>query len=170
MNTAISHRGPDESITIHFDNCSLGMNRLNIKGKGHLADHYYFLNQSISVVFNGEIYNYKKLRFSMQQKGFIFKKDLEIELIALLYAFYGEKFILRIDGMFAIAIFDKKHLLLYRDRLGIKPLFYAKDITGGFYFASEIKAILRTGAIFPEINPSFLTSIIFILDRPIPTK
>lgn len=156
MNDAISYRGPDEKATIYFEKCSFGFSRIRIKGNYRSSNEFCFFNKTIRVIFNGEIYNYHLLKNLLIKSGVIFQTDLELELIAVLFAYYGENFVSKLDGMFAIAIYVDSVLYLYRDKLGIKPLYYALDKKHNFYFASEIKSIFATTSFSPEINTEFL--------------
>jgi Asparagine synthase (glutamine-hydrolyzing) len=93
MNNAIAYRGPDEKATIHFENCSFGFSRIRIKGNYHSSNEFCFLNKTIRVIFNGEIYNYQLLKNLLIKSGVAFQTDLELELIAALFAYYGENFV-----------------------------------------------------------------------------
>jgi asparagine synthase (glutamine-hydrolysing) len=115
------------------------------------------------LMFNGEIYNYKELKEELKDQ-YIFKTDSDTEVLLACYQKFGLKFLEKIEGMFSICIFDKKEnkILLIRDRLGIKPLFYAitqKQIV----FGSEIKSILKTGLIKKEINPTAIDNYLTFL-------
>jgi asparagine synthase (glutamine-hydrolysing) len=142
----ISHRGPDgegfyEDLDIKLAMCRLAI--VDIVGGKQPA-----FNDSASVVlvFNGEIYNFKELRSLLQSKGYEFKSSGDAEVIANLYSEFGPDFVNRLNGMFAIALWDKrvKRLYLYRDRVGKKPLWYSM-IDDKVFFSSEIKGLLRLG-------------------------
>jgi asparagine synthase (glutamine-hydrolysing) len=149
MCDAIIHRGPDDEGFYFEPGVGLGMRRLSIIGldTGHQPIHNE--DGTIQVVFNGEIYNYKELRHDLQQRGHSFYTETDTETLVHLYEEYGPKLVEKLRGMFAFAIWDgrKRQLLLARDRLGIKPLFYAY-IHGRLIFASEVKAMLQ----LPEVN------------------
>ena len=149
MCDAIAHRGPDDEGFYFEPGVGLGMRRLSIidLDTGHQPIHNE--DRSIQVVFNGEIYNYKELRQELQQRGHSFYTDTDTETIVHLYEEYGSKVVEKLRGMFAFALWDgrRRQLLLARDRLGIKPLFYAYN-HGRLIFASELKAILQ----LPEID------------------
>jgi len=151
MCDAIIHRGPDDEGYYFEPGVGLGMRRLSIIGldTGHQPIHNE--DSSIQVIFNGEIYNYKELRHDLQQRGHLFYTETDTETIVHLYEEYGTKLVEKLRGMFAFAIWDsrKRRLLLARDRLGIKPLYYAY-IHGRLIFASELKAILQ----LPEVEVS----------------
>lgn len=135
-------------------NIALGFRRLSIldlSEKGHqpmLAD-----NQRITVTFNGEIYNFKTLRKELEDLGHHFKSHSDTEVILRSYEEWGTDMLPKLDGMFAIALvdLDKKKLLLARDRVGMKPLFYYEK-ENELIWASEIKAILKNECVTPEIN------------------
>src|SRR6476659_7746192 len=149
MCDAIAHRGPDDEGYYFEPGVGLGMRRLSIidLDKGHQPIHNE--DNSIQIVFNGEIYNYKELRQDLQQRGHSFYTDTDTETIVHLYEEYGPKVVDKLRGMFAFALWDgrRRRLLLARDRLGIKPLYYAY-IHGRLIFASELKAILQ----LPEVD------------------
>lgn len=139
------HRGPDDE-GYYFDNkVALGMRRLSIIDL--TTGHQPIPNEekTIWVIFNGEIYNYLELRSNLIQKGHTFSTNSDTEVIVHLYEDEGEDFVQKLNGMFSIAIWDKKNckLILVRDRLGIKPLHYLK-LNKQFIFSSEIKSILKT--------------------------
>jgi asparagine synthase (glutamine-hydrolysing) len=149
MCDAIAHRGPDDEGYYFEPGVGLGMRRLSIidLDKGHQPIHNE--DSSIQIVFNGEIYNYKELRRDLQQRGHSFYTDTDTETIVHLYEEYGTKVVDKLRGMFAFALWDghRRQLLLARDRLGIKPLYYSYS-RGRLIFASELKAILQV----PEID------------------
>src|SRR5438445_7237183 len=144
MNATITHRGPDEDG--FYLNGPLGManRRLSIIG---LADGRQTIaneDRTVWTVFNGEIYNYPDLRRELTHRGHTFRTSTDTEVLVHLYEEHGEDFVRELNGMFAIALWDdrRRRLLIYRDRLGEKPLYYVR--TGGrLLFASEIKALLR---------------------------
>lgn len=144
MAEVISHRGPDDSGAYCERGMSLGHRRLSIldlSQKGHQP----MLNEqkNVVVVFNGEIYNYPKLKEELEKKKHKFISQSDTEAIIHGYEEFGEKIFSMLEGMFAIALWDtkKKKLFLARDRIGKKPIYYYYD-GKSFIFASEIKAIL----------------------------
>lgn len=149
MCKSLIHRGPDDEGYYADEKIALGMRRLSIIDL--VTGHQPISNEdeTIWVIFNGEIYNFLQLREELIKKGHIFTTRSDTEVIAHLYEEEGEGFVHQLNGMFAIAIWDKQksRLLLIRDRLGIKPLHYA-IFKGQIIFASEIKAILQ--ADFPR--------------------
>ncbi len=132
----LSHRGPDFCGMEEKENLFFAHQRLSILDTHHRS-HQPLVHDDILISFNGEIYNYKTLRESL---AFDFQTNGDAEVILALYLTYGEEFVKHLRGMFAIAIYDNGKLLLYRDRLGKKPLFYYQS-DKQFVFASEIKAI-----------------------------
>jgi asparagine synthase (glutamine-hydrolysing) len=143
----LQHRGPDETSLIRFSESEMGsvvigMTRLAIVDV--VSGHQPYLNESktVSVVFNGEIYNHQSLRAELISKGHTFASEADGEVIAHLYEEYGRAFPSVLNGMFAIALFDrsKDALLLCRDRFGEKPLYYSQ-LDGDTVFASEISAL-----------------------------
>lgn len=157
MSAVMAHRGPDDYGSYIFRNVGLGHRRLSIidlqTGKQPLSNE----NGKVWVVFNGEIYNYRQLREELIEKGHRFKTRTDTEVIAHLYEEYGEASISKLQGMFAIALWDEtdRILLLARDRVGIKPLYYhlSEDC---LTFGSEMKAILADNAISRDIDPNGL--------------
>lgn len=142
MINSIEHRGPDGKGFAYGENFAFGMCRLAIIDVENGSQPVYNENKSIICIFNGQIYNYKSLQESLIKKGHKLISNSDSEVIPHMYEEYGENFIDLIEGMFAIAIYDTKSnkLILYRDRLGEKPLLYSIDHNKGIYFASEIKA------------------------------
>lgn len=144
MLSLMSHRGPDDRGIYIKENIGLGMNRLAVIDLS-LNAHQPMSNetQSVWIIYNGEIYNYKILRKELMDKGYAFKSNSDTEVVLHAYEEWGHLSIEQLNGMFAFAIFDKKkkELFIARDRLGIKPLYYA-HYSDFFCFASEIKAIL----------------------------
>jgi asparagine synthase (glutamine-hydrolysing) len=154
MLETIKHRGPD-GRGFYFDNkVGLGFCRLAINDLSERANQP-MTNEDGSIIFavNGEIYNFKELRLELQKKGHLFKSRSDSETVGHLYEEFGLNFVQKLNGMFAIVIWDIKNgnLILARDRLGIKPLYYS--IAGGkFIFASEIKAIVEHPSFRKEVD------------------
>ena len=143
MNDLLRHRGPDDAGYFIEDAVGLAMRRLKIIDIAGSDQPLTNEDGSVVVIFNGEIYNYRALRESLAQRGHRFKTDGDGETIAHLYEEYGATTPEHLRGMFAIALWDKRRgrLLLARDRLGQKPLYFYRD-RHIFAFASEIKALL----------------------------
>ncbi|MGC8657696.1 MAG: asparagine synthase (glutamine-hydrolyzing) [Desulfomonilaceae bacterium] len=145
MNRALTHRGPDDEGYYVDGPVGLAMRRLSIIDLE--SGHQPLTNEdsSIWIVFNGEIYNFQELRADLVKKGHVFRTSSDTEAIVHLYEEVGNDCVSKLNGMFAFAIWDSRArtMLLARDRLGIKPLFYCFDVRGNFFFASEIKALLK---------------------------
>jgi asparagine synthase (glutamine-hydrolysing) len=144
MTGSIVHRGPDEDGFYSDGSVNLGMRRLSIIDLATGRQPVHNEDNSVWTVFNGEIYNFQELRKELVEKGHRFYTDhSDTEAIVHLYEEYGDTFMNAMNGMFAIALWDKtkERLLLIRDRMGVKPLFYA-IVDGVLIFGSEIKAIL----------------------------
>ena len=147
------HRGPDSEGIWLGAGASLGMRRLSIIDLKTGDQPVWNEEKSVVVVMNGEIYNFKELRMELEQKDHVFKTDTDTEVVPHLYDEYGEDFVDRLNGMFAIALWDikLKKLMIARDRFGEKPLYYG--VFGDkLYFASELKVLLEHPEIDPEIN------------------
>ncbi len=143
MADTLVHRGPDDEGYLLAENVGLGHRRLSIidLNSGHQPIHNE--DETIWIVFNGEIYNFQELRRQLEQKGHRFYTNTDTEVIVHLYEEYGADCPAHLRGMFAFAIWDKnrQQILMARDRLGKKPLYYYQD-RDNFIFGSEIKAIL----------------------------
>src|SRR5437868_10232580 len=156
---AMYHRGPDDLGTFFDARVGLGMTRLAIidtTNRGHQP--MQTPDGQIMTVYNGELYNFRYERDLLVKKGCEFRSTSDTEVVLRMYEHYGDDFLLRMRGMFALAIYDKRRgpgnerLLLARDQMGIKPLLYA-HIGDRLIFASEIKALLASGLISPQIDP-----------------
>ena len=153
MNRAITHRGPDDEGAWAEDGFGFGMRRLAIIDLVTGHQPMWDVDSGVGLVFNGEIYNYKDLRKDMEKQGLRFFTASDTEVVLKSLRRQGPAAIHSWNGMFAAASWDKgtKKLLLIRDRLGVKPLYYYWD-GRIFLFASEIKAILNSGLIQPRLN------------------
>jgi len=142
LNAALVHRGPDDSGQLVQQNIGLAMRRLAIIDLEQGRQPIYNEDKTVAVVFNGEIYNFLELRAKLKARGHQFKTHTDTEVIVHLYEEEGLNVSAYLNGMFAFALWDaaKEQLLIARDHLGIKPLYYSvKD--GLFAFASELKAL-----------------------------
>lgn len=149
MANAIVHRGPDESGYWESADVSLGMRRLSIIDIDTGQQPVFNEDGSIGVVFNGEIYNYPELRAELLRKGHQFRSHhSDTEVLVHAYEEYGDDFLHKLNGMFAIALWDaqSRRLILARDRAGVKPLYFS-TVQGKLIFASEIKSILQHPAV-----------------------
>ena len=143
MSTAIRHRGPDDSQYIVRDGLCVAFRRLSIIDLNTGDQPFTSEDGRYTAVFNGEIYNYRDLRAPLMEEGVEFRTNSEIEVIVELYRKYGDEFITRLRGMFAILIYDsvEKTVFVGRDPFGIKPMYY-RVTDKGLMFASEMKAFL----------------------------
>lgn len=158
MATRLSHRGPDGTGYFTDGTFGLAHTRLSIIDLEGGQQPILARDRNMAVVANGEIYNYLELRKEFQRQGRSFATHSDSETILQAYAMDPENFVKRLNGMFAFALFDgeRRKLILGRDRLGIKPLFYAL-LPDRLIFASEMKAILPLMPHSPEVNPSALS-------------
>mgnify|MGYP002361466760 CR=1 FL=1 len=155
MNQSQFHRGPDEGGMHLEPGVGLGHRRLSIIDLATGQQPLFNEDGSVAVVFNGEIYNFKELIPELQALGHVFHTRSDTEVIVHAWEAWGETCVDRFRGMFAFALWDRKAetLFLARDRLGVKPLFYAELGDGSFLFASELKALLAHGGLRREIDP-----------------
>lgn len=159
INTIQQHRGPDNEGIFHGTNCVLGHRRLSIIDLSSAGHQPFFSDDGRYVmVYNGEVYNYIELREQLKNAGWVFKTQTDTEVILKTYQQYGENCLSLFNGMFAFAIYDiwQKSLFLARDRVGIKPLYYAFN-NSTLYFASEIKALHS----IPELSLSINNQAVF---------
>ena len=158
MLTRIRHRGPDESGIYLDTSVGLGSVRLSIidlsTGTMPLATE----DGSCWIVFNGEVFNYLELKQELEEKGHHFETHSDTEVIVHLYQEYGPDFVQKLNGQFAIAIWDKnkQELFLARDRVGIRPLFYT-HVGETLVFASEMKALLEFPGVDFKLSPKNLS-------------
>jgi asparagine synthase (glutamine-hydrolysing) len=153
MDTSIVHRGPDDNGVYFGVGFAFGMRRLSIIDLAGGHQPIPNEDETVWVVCNGEIYNFRELRADLENKGHVFRTCSDTECIGHLYEELGTDLFARLRGMFAIAIWDVKRnrLVLARDRLGKKPLYAARK-PGRILFASEIKAILEDATVSREMN------------------
>lgn len=149
MSQSMKHRGPDDEGLYLNGIIGLAHRRLSVidlSTAGHqpMPNH----DHTIWIVYNGEIYNFKELRRELQQKGCRFRSDTDTEVILYLYEELGERCVEKLNGMFAFAIWDDREqkLLMARDRMGIKPLYYYSNAKF-FVFASEVRALSASGSV-----------------------
>jgi asparagine synthase (glutamine-hydrolysing) len=155
MNNVLFHRGPDEGGT-HFEpGVGLGHRRLSIIDLESGQQPLFNEDGSVAVVFNGEIYNFQSLVTELSQLGHRFHTHSDTEVIVHAWEQWGEDCVTRFRGMFAFAVWDrnKQCMFLARDRLGVKPLFYAELDDGQFIFGSELKALLQHSGLDRQIDP-----------------
>ena len=157
MTNSLAHRGPDGQGVYVAGGIGLGVRRLSIVDIPSGRQPIHNEDETIWTVFNGEIYNFREIRRDLERRGHKLYTDTDTEVIVHLYEDYGDEFVLRINGMFSIAIWDQanRRLVLARDRLGIKPLSYAATPTE-LIFGSEIRSILVSGRVPRSLDLSAL--------------
>jgi len=166
MVRALHHRGPDDSGVWASEDASLGMARLAVLDLS-VAGHQPMAIEdgAIQIVYNGEVYNFAAERRALEGMGVRFRSTSDTEVVLRLYERYGDDFVVRLRGMFALAIWDRRRgpgcerLVLARDHLGIKPLLYAR-VGARIVFASELKALLASGLVAPTIDPIALRTLL----------
>ena len=169
MCDAILHRGPDDDGIYIKNNVGLGMRRLSIidlvTGKQPISNE----DKSVWIVFNGEIYNHQDLRRELEKFGHKFSTNTDTEAIVHSYEEYGDRCVEKLNGMFGFAIWDQRkcQLLLARDRIGIKPVYYFFD-KNRFIFGSELKSILQAGDIPKRIDLQALDNFLTFEYIPAP--
>ena len=141
----IKHRGPDGFGVFAKGPVAMGMRRLSIIGVNSGSQPMSNKNNSITIVFNGEIYNYKELKIKLTNLGYIFFTNSDTEVLIHLYDEYGSEMLQYLNGMFVFSIWDakKNKLFIARDRLGIKPLYYT-NVGQRLIYASELKSLITT--------------------------
>jgi asparagine synthase (glutamine-hydrolysing) len=162
MVSAMYHRGPDDSGILRDEGVTIGMSRLAIIDTTPTG-HQPMSNPdgSIHIVYNGETYNFQSEREFLRKKGYNFTSETDTEVVLRMYEHYGDDFLGRMRGMFALALYDRRkgrgkaRLVLARDQIGIKPLLYARA-GSRFLFASEIKALLASGLVERKVDPEAL--------------
>ena len=171
MMGALEHRGPDEDGILVAPSAALGMRRLSIIDLP--GGHQPVFNETgnVAVVFNGEIYNFPQLRKTLEGRGHAFRTHSDTEVIVHAYEEWGEQCLRELRGMFAIAIWDARssgtsgeaarhaRIFLARDRLGIKPLYYAAA-GGALLFSSEVRSLLASGRLQPRLSPDSLEAFL----------
>jgi asparagine synthase (glutamine-hydrolysing) len=164
----LSHRGPDDIGVYEDNNFGLGHARLSIIDLSALGHQPMKSdNGQVVLVYNGEIYNFKSLRESLIEKGYVFNSQSDTEVLLNLYFEFGKDMLLHINGIFSFAIWDYRSnsLFLARDALGVKPLYYA-ETTQGFIFSSEIKALVELDNIKKDLDYASLNRYLSFLWCP----
>ncbi|MCJ7664701.1 MAG: asparagine synthase (glutamine-hydrolyzing) [Desulfobacterales bacterium] len=158
MTTTLQHRGPDDDGYYTNDGIALGHRRLSIIDLDTGKQPIHNEDKTVYVVFNGEIYNFPELKKGLEERGHRFYTKTDTEVLVHLYEEREERCVENLTGMFAFAIWDgkKRKLLLARDRIGIKPLFYAYN-GKAFAFASEPKALLQLPWVEGRLDPHGLS-------------
>ncbi len=159
MRDTLVHRGPDDAGSFIDGGIGLGHRRLSIVDLG--GGHQPMTNEDgqVQIVFNGEIYNHRDHRPMLESRGHRYRTSSDTETIIHLYEEFGIEAVQYLRGMFAFAIWDggKQRLVIARDRLGVKPVYYALSQDGELFFASEIKALIEARAVKPELNYDVLS-------------
>src|SRR3954464_15340829 len=170
MTDAVAHRGPDAAGYYHAPGIGLGHRRLSIidlsTGDQPLANE----DGSVQVVFNGEIYNFADVRAELIARGHRFRTASDTEIIVHGYEEWGERCVDRFRGMFTFAVWDTtaRRLLLARDRLGVKPLYYAEIPGRGIVFGSELKSLLEDPDVPRDWRPDAIDAYLTLLYIPAP--
>jgi len=168
MSAALKHRGPDEHgeliLPLGAPQVALGMRRLSIIDLPGGSQPIFNETRDVAVVYNGEIYNFKELRAELTRAGHTFRTHSDTEVIVHGYEEWGKAVVRHLRGMFAIALLDMRGapskpatVFLGRDRFGIKPLYYSLQ-NDALVFASEVRALLASGLVAPNLSPATLES------------
>ena len=172
MRDTMPHRGPDDagSWTDRAARVALGHRRLSIvdlspAGRNPMPNE----DGTVWITYNGEVYNHRPLRAELEAKGHVYRSQTDTETILHLYEEEGPRCVERLHGMFGVAIWDsrKRELFLARDRLGIKPLYYA-NLPGGFLFGSEIKSLLAHPALKADLDEEAFFHYLTFVCTPAP--
>ncbi|MFZ7131891.1 MAG: asparagine synthase (glutamine-hydrolyzing) [Eubacteriales bacterium] len=170
MANSIIHRGPDDSGIDMQGSIGLSFRRLSILDLS-IAGHQPMKDSDgiITIVFNGEIFNFNELRAELRNRGYSFQSNTDTEVIIYAYKQWGEEFLDRMNGMFGLALWDKKQqkLIIARDRIGIKPIYYHES-NDGIVFSSEIKALFEHGCVIPEVEPGSVYNFLRYRYTPAP--
>lgn len=163
MGNVTQHRGPDDEGMQIDGHCGIAMRRLSIIDLAGGHQPLSNLDQTLWLVCNGEIYNYRELRAELQAKGYHFKTGSDSEVLLHLYAEEGDDFVLRLNGMFDFALWDvrRRRLLIGRDRIGVKPLYVVQD-SERLAFATEAKALLALPGMRAQLNRSAVASYLHL--------
>jgi asparagine synthase (glutamine-hydrolysing) len=169
MTAALAHRGPDDAGYLIDGEVGLGHRRLSIIDLAGGHQPIFNEDESLAVIANGEIYNYRELSVDLRARGHRFRTGSDCEVILHLYEEMGPRCVERMIGMFTFALWDKRarRLLIGRDRLGVKPLYYAA-LPGAFLFASEAKALLRYRGLDAMVDPHGIVDYLALRYSPGP--
>lgn len=153
-NASLRHRGPDQSSEYTFENCLLGHSRLSIVDIAGGSQPLFSEDKNLVLIANGEIYNHNALRHRLEERGHRFYTHSDCEVILHLFEEDPENYLLQLDGMFAFLLLDRRNRCLSaaRDRVGIKPLYFARR-DGEIGIASEIRALFAAGIVAPQLDP-----------------
>lgn len=171
MNLALAHRGPDDRGICRVGRLTLAHNRLAVIDPMHGAQPMQITHEGkrYSIVYNGEIYNADALRSELRHAKIRPKTDCDTELVLYSYILFGEDCPSHLNGIFAFAVYDEERELLFlaRDRLGVKPLYYAEH-GGCFYFASEVKGILAGSGMPARLSADGLFELLYLSPVTLP--
>jgi len=169
MNTAIVHRGPNDDGLYCTDKLGMGMRRLSVIDLSTGNQPMKNNAGDVTIVFNGEIYNYQGLKADLEKQGAVFTTQSDTEVILKLYEQYGEGMLNKLNGMFAFSIHDKRknEIFIARDRFGEKPLYYHHN-AGQFIWASELKSIIAINPELKKISQEALTLYFSLTYIPAP--
>ena len=169
MLAQLRHRGPDEFGILLDGETALGSARLSIIDLSGGSQPITNEDETLWIVFNGEIFNYIELRAELEAQGHRFRTSSDTEVILHLFEEHGPACLDRMNGQFAIAIWDceKRKLFLGRDRVGVRPLFYTELNDGTLLFGSEIKSIFIDSRVTRELNPASIEEV-FRFWAPLP--
>lgn len=172
MSDSIAHRGPDDEGHFISPQGTLGfafrrLSIIDLSPAGHQP--MATPDKSVWIIFNGEIYNHLKLRAELERAGYRYRSRSDTETLLYAYQHWGERFVEKLEGMFAIALWDERSdtLRLYRDRIGIKPLYYARK-NDQLIFGSEIKALLEHPSMRAELDETALFHYLTFIHTPAP--
>src|SRR6266567_4309981 len=169
MADSIAHRGPDDEGYFVAGPLGLGFRRLSIIDLAGGHQPMFDAEQTVCVIFNGEIYNYKELRLQLQERGHLFCTSSDTEVIVHGYKEWGTDVFNHLNGMFGLAIWDleRKRLVVARDAMGIKLVYY-RISEGRFVFGSEIRALLVADDSQPTVDPIALNLFLRFRYTPSP--
>ena len=154
MFSVLKHRGPDRKSLFCQGPVTIGVCRLDVMSRHSTSELSHNEDSSVWAALDGEIYNYQDLRLLLEKRGHIFNSSSPEELITHLYEDFGHTCALKLNGVFSFALWDqnRQRLLLFRDRIGVKPLYYTMDEDKRLIFGSEIKAILEYPTVKRAVN------------------
>jgi len=158
MRDAMLHRGPDDEGLFIGEGVGLGHRRLSIIDVAGSRQPMTNPDETLWLTYNGEVYNFQELRDELEARGVTFRTKGDTEVVLRAYEVHGDAAVERLRGMFAFGLWDarRRRLLLARDPLGIKPLYYTQTVDGLFLFASEIRALLTWPGVRAELDPAAL--------------
>ncbi len=164
MVRAANHRGPDDEGLYVDGRCVLGHTRLAIIDPAGGRQPMVDCASGVAVTFNGEVFNYKDLRSSLERTGVVFQTASDTEVLLRAYLAYGTRCVHQLNGQFAFAIWDRRTAQLFaaRDRFGEKPFYYAHDASGTLWFASELKQLIESQRIHPVIDLDAVASFLVL--------